>query len=410
MSADAPASVPDPAPAHLADDVAPPSAPKRRWLRGAAAPRSGGPRGVVPRGWAPPKLLLPIVGGVLAVALVAGLLVWQPWSPRPVAPVSLTATSPTAATVRLSWPAAHGGATPDHYVILRDGAQFAEVPGDQTSWTNAGLKPGEKFRYEVATRGGGWQSGPSPAATVTTLAPSPEGLKAATTYSTVTLTWKPSALGPAPDNYVVYNSGSLEATLGGATTSYVARGLSEGAPFQYTVVAAWGTVRSKPSATDSGTLREAPLSALQDVTVTPTSIPSNATGATVGRAFPTSWDFTPQCATYSCTMSVNVVVPGPEEGGFPMTIKVSPSGAGYAGSTQVKFAVCSGTPTTDTVRLTLVPDKSQISNGHWGHWTGTVVATAPYLDMGNGYYCPQASWNFTVSSGSVGNDDTGTTV
>ena len=99
----------------------------------------------------------------------------------------------------------NGGATPDHYVILRDGAQVAEVPGDQTSWTNAGLRPGDKFRYEVATRGGGWQSGPSPVATATTIAPSPVGLKVASTYSSATLTWKPSPLGPAPDKYVVYN-------------------------------------------------------------------------------------------------------------------------------------------------------------------------------------------------------------
>ena len=133
--------------------------------------------------------------------------------------------------MQLSWPAANGGATPDHYVILQDGAQVAEVPGDETSWTNTGLRPGDKFQYEVATRGGGWQSGPSPVAKVTTLAPSPVRLKVASTYTTATLTWKPSPLGPAPDKYVVYNGTDLEATLDGATTSYVQRGLFEGTPF-----------------------------------------------------------------------------------------------------------------------------------------------------------------------------------
>ena len=110
--------------------------------------------------------------------------------------------------MRLSWPAPNGGATPDHYVILRDGAQLAEVPGDERSWTNTGLRPGDKFRYEVATRGGGWQSGPSPVAEVTTIAPSPVGLKVASTYTSATLTWKPSPLGPAPDKYVVYDQGA----------------------------------------------------------------------------------------------------------------------------------------------------------------------------------------------------------
>jgi Fibronectin type III domain len=349
-----------------------------------------------------PRWLLPIVGGVLAAALVAGLLVWQPWSPRPIAPVSLTAKSPTGTSVQLSWPAANGGATPDQYVILRDGAQVAEVPGAETSWTNTGLRPGDKFRYEVATRGGGWQSGPSPVARATTIAPSPVGLKVASTYTSATLTWKPSPLGPAPDQYVVYNGPDPVATLDGATTSYVLSGLVQDTAFQYTVVAEWGTVKSAPSATDSGTTRSAPLNDLQNVIVTPTSIPSGATGGTVGRAFPTSWNFTPQCATNACTMTVNVVVPGPQERGFGLTMKVTPSGADYTGSTKAKFAECEATATTDAIKLTLVPDKSQISNGQWGHWTGTMVVTAPYINLNNGYYCPSASWDYKVSSGGTG--------
>ena len=305
--------------------------------------------------------------------------------------------------MRLSWPAPNRGATPDQYVILRDGAQLAEVPGDERSWTNTGLKPGDKFRYEVATRGGGWQSGPSPVATVTTIAPSPVGLKVASTYTSATLTWKPSPLGPAPDKYVVYDQGERAATLDGATTSYVERGLVEDTPFQYWVVAEWGKVSSAPSATDSGTTRSAPLDNLQNAIVTPTSIPSNATGGTVGRAFPTSWNFFPQCTTNACTMTVNVVVPGPQERGFGLTLKVTPSGAGYAGSTRGKFAECMGTATTDTIKVTLVPDKSQISNGQWGHWTGTVTATAPYINLNNGYYCPSATWDYHVASGGSGN-------
>jgi len=431
MSTDAPASVPDPVPVQGAEDA------KDAGLSGPAETVSGpaetvsGPGAVeavsgedVPftaaeQPFAPvppppppppprrprraPKWLLLTVGGVLAIALVAGLLVWQPWSPRPIAPVSLAAMSPTGTSVRLSWPAPNGGATPDHYVILRDGAQLAEIPGNETSWTNTGLRPGDKLRYEVATRGGGWQSGPSPVATVTTIAPSPVGLKVASTYTSATLTWKPSPLGPAPDKYVVYNGPDPVATLDGGTTSYVLSGLVEDTAFQYTVVAEWGKVKSTPSATDSGTTRSAPLNDLQNAIVTPTSIPSGATGGTVGRAYPTSWNFTPQCTTNACTMTVNVVVPGPQERGFGLTIKVTPSGADYTGSIQAKFAKCGGTVTTDAIKVTLVPDKSQISNGRWGHWTGTVSAAAPYINLNNGYYCPSASWDYNVSSGGAGN-------
>ena len=173
MSADAPASVPDPVPMQGAEDAKDdrPSGPAEIVSGPGAveavsgenvpfaaaeppfAPIAPPATANAPRRRRPPKWLLPTVGGVLAAALVAGLLVWQPWSPRPIAPVSLTAESPTGTSVQLSWPAPNGGATPDHYVILRDGAQVAEVPGDETSWTNAGLRPGDKFRYEVATRG-----------------------------------------------------------------------------------------------------------------------------------------------------------------------------------------------------------------------------------------------------------------
>jgi len=366
--------------------VAPPAPPKRRGRR--------------------PKWLLPTVGGVLAAALVAGLLVWQPWSPRPVAPASLTAISPSATSVLLSWPAPKGGATPDQYVILRDGTQLAQIPGDETSWANTGLQPGEKFTYEVATRGGGWQSGPSPVVTATTLTPSPIGLSVASTYTTATLTWEPSPLGPAPDKYVVYEGSEVAATLNGATTSYVESGLLEGAPYQYAVVAEWGAVKSAPSATDSGTIRSAPLSDLQDVNVTPTSIPAGATGGTLDKQFPTSWAFTAQCSMNACTMIVNLVVPGPQERGFPMTLKLTPSGADYTGTTQAKFAVCGGTETNDAIKVTLVPDKSQISNGHWGQWTGTVSATAPYVTVGDGF-CDESTWDFNVSSGGSGSSGAG---
>jgi hypothetical protein len=349
-----------------------------------------------------PGWLLPTVAGVLAAALVAGLLVWQPWSPRPVAPASLTASSPTGTTVRLSWPAARGGATPSQYVILRDGTQVAEVAGDQTSWTNTGLRPGDNFRYAVATRGGGWQSGPSPAAAATVLAPSPVALKVASTYTTATLTWRPSPLGPAPDKYLVYDGPDLKATLDGSVTSYHESGLLQGAPFYYSVVAEWGTFESARSPTDSGTIRSAPLNALQDVNVTLTGQPSGAIGGTIGKVFPTSWNFTPQCSTSACTMTVNVNVPSSDQGAIPLTVKVTRSGADYSGTTQAKFVKCGSDVTTDTITLTLVPDTRQISNGRWGRWTATVSAAAPYVNLDNGYYCPAGTWNFSASSGGAG--------
>jgi hypothetical protein len=39
-----------------------------------------------------------------------------------------------------------------------------------------------------------------------------------------------------------------------------------------------------------------------------------------------------------------------------------------------------------------------MSNGAWGNWTGTVVATMPYTSLSNGGYCPSVSWDFNVSA------------
>ncbi|HUN30928.1 MAG TPA: fibronectin type III domain-containing protein [Trebonia sp.] len=389
MSSDVPASVPDPV-------SAPDAVPQPTW---SVAPPPWQVTPSPPRQRPkPPKWLLPAGAGVLAIILVVGLVIWAPWSPRPVAPATLTATSPTGTSIRLSWPVPKGGATPDHYVILRDGAKVAEVPASATSWTNTGLMPGDRFKYEVATQGDGRQSGPSPVASVTTLAPSPVGLKVSANYSTATLTWKPSPLGPAPDKYEVYNGPNQVTTVSGSTTSYVAQGQSQGAAFQYTVVAEWGTAKSAPSAADIGSIRSAPLNALVNVNVTPTSIPSGGTGATVGKALPESWYFTPQCAANACTMTVEVAIPAADSDTGSYNIKVSPSGANYTGSIKAKFAKCSTTQTTDTIAVTLTPDKSGISNGAWGKWTGTLVATMPYTSMSSGYYCPEQSWDFNVSS------------
>lgn len=374
--------VPPLAPEQPAEPAAPPPAPKRRRTL--------------------PKWLPLAAGGVALVVLVAALVVWAPWSPRPAAPASLTAKSPTGTSVELSWPAPRGGATPDHYVILRDDVPVGEVPASETSWTDSGLMPGERFQYEVATRGGGRQSGPSRVASVTTLAPSPVGLKVTSTYTTATLTWKPSPLGPAPDKYVIYNGPNQVATVGGSTTSYDFQGQLQGAGYQYSVVAEWGTVKSAASAGDFGTFRSAPLDTYENVNATLTSLPSNSTGATVGKAFPESWDFTPHCSASTCTMTVEVVLPGTKNLTYSSPVKVSPSGADYTGSIKTHFAECAKTKTTDTLVVTLTPDTRDMSNGAWGKWTASVVITMPYTSLSNGSYCPSGNWDYSVATQNKG--------
>src|SRR6266404_3617253 len=124
----------------------------------------------------PPTWLL-VLAGLVVVGLIIGLIVWAPWSPKPVAPAAVRVQSPTATTAVVSWSKPNGGATPDRFLILRDGKQAGIVPAGETSWTDTGLVPGSKHRYAVETAAGGAQSSPSIVEpVVTTLTPSPVGL------------------------------------------------------------------------------------------------------------------------------------------------------------------------------------------------------------------------------------------
>lgn len=328
-----------------------------------------------------------------------------PWNPSPNAPASVSAHSKTATTVTVSWPAAKGGATPAHYVVLRDGAQAGEVPASQTSWTDSGLAPGTTHQYAVETVGGGQTSGPSVIATTTTLTPSPVGLSVRATYSTATLHWKPSPLGPTPSRYTIYDGPTEVMILPGTTTSYIDQGQRAGAAYQYSVVAQWGSHKSKPSAPAIGSIVSAPLDSAVQVQVTPTSVPSGGTGTPVGQASSYSWSFQPSCEENSCTMTVEGKIPAVGNKYYPFSIGLVSSGAGYSGSfTKAKLTQCSTVEVAGTVTVTLTPDKSQIANGAWGGWTGTVVLSSPYTGLGGGYYCPAGNWDFSLS----GNGQLGT--
>ena len=343
--------------------------------------------------------------GVVAAGLIAGLLVWAPWNPSPSAPASVAAKSATATTVSVSWSAASGGATPVNYLVLRDDKQVAELPASETSWTDRGLAPGTTHRYTIETRGGGQTSGPSVIATVTTLAPSPVGLSVTANYSQAKLRWKPSPLGPTPSKYTIYNGSTEVMSLSGTTTSYTDEALLPGTAYKYSVVAQWGSHKSRRSALVVGSVEAAPLTSSVQVQVTPTYVPSGATGAAVGHGSGYSWDFQPDCEANSCTMTVNAEIPATGGKYFPFSIGLTSSGAGYTGSIKKsKLTACSTVGVTDTVTVTLTPSKGDISNGAWGRFTGTVVVSAPYTSVGGGYYCPAGNWNFSLSgTGGIGN-------
>jgi len=109
---------------------------------------------------------------VVALALLAGLLIWAPWKGPPLLrPTGLTAGPSTTSSVTFRWSRPATGPPPGRYVILHDGRVAGSVPGTVTSYRGTGLAPATAYRYRVAAERGGQRSAPSPVIVVTTATP-----------------------------------------------------------------------------------------------------------------------------------------------------------------------------------------------------------------------------------------------
>jgi Fibronectin type III domain len=338
------------------------------------------------------------VSAVVAVGLVVGLLVWAPWHKVPVAPTAVNLQSPTATSVLVSWTASKGGATIDHYLVLRDGRQVGSVPASQTSYTDNGLSPGTNHRYTVVAASGTQRSSPSKANSVTTIAPSPVGLAAGqATWTTVAFHWTPSPKAPAPSEYVIYSAGTSIAVVPGTITSYNVTGLKPGTANQYQVVAKWGNQASSPTATlDAPTLLP-PLQGSVPVHVTTTSTPGSGASLHVGEKWDDSWTFSSNCTSSKCTLTTNAEFAAPGFASQPFTMILTGSGSGYAGSAHADVTKCGSINVHNTVTLHITPDKGAVTNGGWNSWSGTMVLSSPYVMASSTTFCPVQSWNFGVT-------------
>jgi Fibronectin type III domain len=335
--------------------------------------------------------------GVLVFGLVAGLLVWAPWdTPPPGAPAAVVATSRTATSVVVSWAASKGGATPDHYMVLRDGTQVGSVAASQTTFTDNGLAPGTTHHYTIIAAAGTQRSSDSVAAKATTITPSPVGLTSVNaTWTTVTFHWSPSPLGPTPTAYAIENGGNTLATLPGTTTSYQDTGLSPGHSYQFQVVASWGNAASAPSATLTMTVLAPPLNGNVPLNVNTTSTPGPGASLSVGDHWSDTWVFTPNCTATGCTMTADADLAAPGFRVSEFTVKLHNSGGTYSGSTTAHISKCSTVTDTDTVTLSMAP-KGAVTNGAWSTWRGTMQVTSPYTTVGD-YYCAAGGWTFALS-------------
>jgi hypothetical protein len=328
---------------------------------------------------------------------VAGLLLWSPWStPPPGAPAAVVATSRTATSAVVSWAASKGGATPDHYLVLRDGKQVGSVAASQTSFTDDGLAPGSTHHYTIIAAAGSQRSSDSVATRVTTIAPGPVSLaEGKATWTTATFHWSPSPLGPAPTAYDIESAGSAVATVPGTVTSYNVTGLSPGHSYEYQVIAHWGNTKSDPSAAVTVSTLAPPLNGNEPVNLNTVSTPGGGASLKVGDHWSDNWLIGPHCTTSGCTMTAHADLGAPGFAIKAFILGLHGSGAKYSGSTQTQISTCSTVEDTNTVTLTVDP-KGAVSNGAWSTWTGTMTVSAPYTTVGN-EFCPAQSWTFAVS-------------
>jgi chitodextrinase len=195
----------------------------------------------------------------------------------PTTPTNLTATPASTDRIDLDWAAS---SDPESgiagYRIFRDGSQVGQTA--QTSFSDTGLSPATEYEYRVrAVNGDGLQSGPSDAASATTLDATPPTIPqnlVATPVGTerIDLAWDASQ---DPETgilgYRVFRDGSEVGTT--AQTVYQDDGLSPATRYDFYVVAVnGGGLESQPSATISATTFDG------TGPTTPTNLTATATG------------------------------------------------------------------------------------------------------------------------------------
>jgi len=218
------------------------------------------------------------------------------------------------------------------------------------------------------------------------------------TYTSEVFTWSPSPQGPMPNRYTVYDGTSPLATVTGTTDSYTLTGLKPGSSHQLTVTAQWESATSAPATALDAPALYPPLDGSVPVNFTTVSVPSGSTGLSDGQHWTDAWQFTASCSASRCTMTDGGEFGPPGAGDRTFTVKLSPSGGRYSGSTSAQLTKCGSTSfVTDTVTLSLAPSSGGVSHGGWTAWRGIMAVSSPYVQVNSSTYCAQGSWQFTVS-------------
>jgi len=102
------------------------------------------------------------VAALAVTAAVAGTVyVVYPRTSPVLRPAGLTAGQRGTTSISLGWSNPASGPLPDKYVILRNGAVTATVPGNQDHFNDAGLAPATTYNFQIIAYRGSARSQPS---------------------------------------------------------------------------------------------------------------------------------------------------------------------------------------------------------------------------------------------------------
>ena len=105
--------------------------------------------------------LIVVAALAFLVAMTGTVYVVHPWSYPVLRPAGLTAGQQGPTSISLGWSNPASGPLPDKYVILRDGAVAATVPGNVNHFKDGGLAPATTYDFRVVAYRGSARSQPS---------------------------------------------------------------------------------------------------------------------------------------------------------------------------------------------------------------------------------------------------------
>jgi putative cell wall-binding protein len=199
----------------------------------------------------------------------------------PTPPTNLHETAKTHTSVSLAWtaPASTGGTAIGHYLVDKTGTLVATL-GTTLTDTVTGLSPGTTYHFSVKAENGVSTSVASNTVAVTTTAVAPTPPRnlheTAKTHTSVSLAWTAPAStgGTAVAHYLLYETGTLVATLGTTRTDTVT-GLTSATTYHFSVKAENGvstSVASNTVAVTTTAVAPTPPTNLHETAKTHTSV------------------------------------------------------------------------------------------------------------------------------------------